>query len=114
MELIYFFFGPADFSSTAGFRGQWEGPGIAEQILQLKNTIKAAGKHCGVVSTSIQNLSERRDQGFQMLALGADTGLLLRSMHQSLKEVDRDLLPATSLDPADGSLVSKSDPGNKK
>ncbi len=109
-----FFFGPADFSSTAGFRGQWEGPGIAEQILQLKNTIKAAGKHCGVVSTSIQNLSERRDQGFQMLALGADTGLLLRSMHQSLKEVDRDLLPATSLDPADGSLVSKSDSGNKK
>ena len=109
-----FFFGPADFSSTAGFRGQWEGPGIAEQILQLKNTIKAAGKHCGVVSTSIQNLSERRDQGFQMLALGADTGLLLRSMHQSLKEVDRDLLPATSLDPADGSLVSKSDSENKK
>ena len=109
-----FFFGPADFSSSAGFRGQWEGPGIAEQILQLKNTIKAAGKHCGVVSTSIQNLSERRDQGFQMLALGADTGLLLRSMHQSLKEVDRDLLPATSLDPADGSLVSKSDSGNKK
>ncbi len=109
-----FFFGPADFSSSAGFRGQWEGPGIAEQILQLKNTIKAAGKHCGVVSTSIQNLSERRDQGFQMLALGADTGLLLRSMHQSLKEVDRDLLPATSLDPADGSLVSKSDSENKK
>ena len=109
-----FFFGPADFSSSAGFRGLWEGPGIAEQILQLKNTIKAAGKHCGVVSTSIQNLSERRDQGFQMLALGADTGLLLRSMHQSLKEVDRDLLPATSLDPADGSLVSKSDSENKK
>jgi len=109
-----FFFGPADFSSTAGFRGQWEGPGIAEQILQLKNTIKAAGKHCGVVSTSIQNLSERRNQGFQMLALGADTGLLLRSMHQSLKEVDRDLLLATSLDPADGSLLSKSDSENKK
>ena len=109
-----FFFGPADFSSTAGFRGQWEGPGIAEQILQLKNTIKAAGKHCGVISTSIQNLSERRDQGFQMLALGADTGLLLRSMHQSLKEVDRDLLLATSLDPADGSLLSKSDSENKK
>ena len=31
-----FFFGPADFSSTAGFRGQWEGPGIAEKILELK------------------------------------------------------------------------------
>jgi 2-keto-3-deoxy-L-rhamnonate aldolase RhmA len=25
-----FFFGPADFSSTAGYRGQWEGPGVAD------------------------------------------------------------------------------------
>ena len=24
-----FFFGPAAFSSTAGYRGQWEGPGVA-------------------------------------------------------------------------------------
>src|SRR5689334_12506308 len=29
-----FLFGPADLSSTAGYRGQWEGPGVAEQILQ--------------------------------------------------------------------------------
>ena len=28
-----FFFGPADFSSTAGYAGQWEGPGVAERIL---------------------------------------------------------------------------------
>ena len=104
-----FFFGPADFSSTAGFRGQWEGPGVAEQILSLKDTINAAGKHCGVVSTSTQNLTDRLDQGFRMLALGTDSGLLLRSLHQSLQEVDRDRLPATSLDPADGRVVSGSD-----
>ena len=106
-----FFFGPADFSSTAGFRGQWEGPGVAEQILSLKGTINAAGKHCGVVSTSNQNLTDRLDQGFRMLALGTDSGLLLRSLHQSLQEVDRDWLPATSLDPADGHVVSGSDAG---
>ena len=106
-----FFFGPADFSSTAGFRGQWEGPGVAEQILRLKETINAAGKHCGVVSTSTQNLTDRLDQGFRMLALGTDSGLLLRSLHQSLQEVDRDRLPATSLDPADGRVVSGSDAG---
>jgi len=104
-----FFFGPADFSSTAGFRGQWEGPGVAEQILSLKDTIKAAGKHCGVVSTSTQNMIDRVDQGFRMLALGTDSGLLLRSMHQSLQKVDRDRSPATSLDPADGCMVSRSD-----
>ena len=106
-----FFFGPADFSSTAGFRGQWEGPGVAEQILSLKDTINAAGKHCGVVSTSNQNLTDRLDQGFRMLALGTDSGLLLRSLHQSLQEVGRDRLPATSLDPADGRVVSGSDAG---
>ena len=106
-----FFFGPADFSSTAGFRGQWEGPGVAEQILSLKDTINAAGKHCGVVSTSNQNLTDRLDQGFRMLTLGTDSGLLLRSLHQSLQEVDRDRLPATSLDPADGRVVSGSDAG---
>ena len=104
-----FFFGPADFSSTAGFRGQWEGPGVAEQILSLKDTIKAAGKHCGVVSTSNQNMTDRLDQGFQMLALGTDSGLLLRSLHQSLQKIDRDRSLATSLDPADGHVISDSD-----
>ena len=107
-----FFFGPADFSSTAGFRGQWEGPGIAEKILELKNTIKNAGKYCGVVSTSNQNLTERIDQGFQMLAMGTDNGMMLRSLHESLKKVNRDRSPATSLDPADGHALPTSDNKN--
>lgn len=97
-----FFFGPADFSSTAGYRGQWEGPGVAEQILQLKDTIRAAGKHCGVMTTSIDNLVARREQGFHMLGVGADNGLLLSAIHQRLQAVDRDRMPAPSLDPADG------------
>ena len=78
-----FFFGPADFSATAGFRGQWEGPGVARQILELKDMIRQAGKHCGVVATGTANLAERFDQGFRMLALGLDGGLLLRSLHES-------------------------------
>ncbi len=28
-----FFLGPADFSASAGHRGQWEGPGVAEPSL---------------------------------------------------------------------------------
>ena len=102
-----FFFGPADFSASAGFRGQWEGPGIAEQILQLKDHINKAGKHCGVMTTSVDNLLERRGQSFRMLGVGADNGLLLRSIHQALQAVDRDRMPAPSLDPADGRSVQK-------
>ena len=85
-----FFFGPADFSATAGHRGQWEGPGVAEQLLDLKDTIRRAGKHCGVVATGAENLAERFDQGFRVLALGLDGGLLLRSLHESLAAVGRD------------------------
>ena len=97
-----FFFGPADFSASAGYRGQWEGPGIAEQILRLKDTIREAGKHCGVMTTSIENLVERGEQNFQMLGVGADNGLLLRAIHQALQAVGRDRKLAPSLDPADG------------
>lgn len=85
-----FFFGPADFSSTAGFRGQWEGPGIAEQILQMKDTLRQAGKNCGLIATSHENLIERQKQGFRMIGLGLDAGLLLRSLRASLAVVGRD------------------------
>lgn len=96
-----FFFGPADFSSSAGFKGQWEGPGIAEEILRLKDLIRAAGKHCGVMSTSPADLQKRVANGFQMLGLGNDAGFLFRSLHESLKAVGRDRTPSASLDPRD-------------
>lgn len=84
-----FFFGPADFSSTAGYAGQWEGPGVAEQILATKDAIRAAGKNCGLLATSNANLLERQEQGFRMLGLGMDGGLLLRSLLESLATVGR-------------------------
>src|SRR4051812_27692034 len=85
-----FFFSPADDSSPAGYAGQWEGPGVAQQILDIKDAIVAAGKHCGVVATGDANLAERRTQGFQMLGLGLDGGLLLRSLRATLSSVGRD------------------------
>lgn len=85
-----FFLGPADYSSTAGYPGQWEGPGVADQLLAIKDTVRRAGKHCGVVATSNENLIQRREQGFTMLGLGLDGGLLLRSLRASLAAVGRD------------------------
>jgi len=105
-----FLIGPADLSATAGSRGQWEGPGVAEQILKLKDTIHAVGKHCGLLATSAKDLVDRREQGFRMLGLGTDSGLMFRSLHQSLHAVGCDLHPATSLDPADGHAIRSSLP----
>lgn len=97
VELLWF--GPADYSSTAGYRGQWEGPGVADQILKMKDTIRAAGKHCGVLATSIDNMHERQAQGFRAIGLGMDSGLLLRSLKASLAAVGRDLTIRASLVP---------------
>lgn len=94
-----FFFGPADFSSTAGHRGQWEGPGVAEQILQMKDTIRAAGKHCGLIATSVENQRERQAQGFRAIGLGMDAGLLLRSLKGALAAVGQDRTLRASLAP---------------
>ena len=88
VELI--FFGPADLSSSAGFRGQWEGPGVADQILQAKDAIRRAGRHCGVLATSNDNVRERQQQGFRAIGLGMDTGLLVRSVRASLAVIGRD------------------------
>lgn len=85
-----YFFGPADFSSTAGYRGQWEGPGVAQQILDIKNTLCRAGKHCGLIATNHENVRERREQGFRMIGLGIDSGLLITELRARLKLVDRD------------------------
>lgn len=85
-----YFFGPADLSSTAGFPGQWEGPGVADLIVQAKDALRAAGKHCGVITTDNANLALRREQGFAALGLGLDAGLLLRSLHATLASQGRD------------------------
>jgi 2-keto-3-deoxy-L-rhamnonate aldolase RhmA/quercetin dioxygenase-like cupin family protein len=111
-----FFFGPADYSSTAGFRGQWEGPGVAAELLAIKDKLRAKGKYCGVMVTSHENLIERRQQGFRVLGVGSDAGLLLRSLHAALGIAgqdrrilptlvpEKDALPLTPLPRPPGSL----------
>ncbi len=85
-----FFFAPSDYSSTAGYEGQEEGPRVAQHILQAKEAALAMGKHRGLLATSNENLHERYQQGFRMLRLGSDSGLLLRSLHKALDSVGRD------------------------
>jgi 2-keto-3-deoxy-L-rhamnonate aldolase RhmA/quercetin dioxygenase-like cupin family protein len=85
-----FVIGPADYSSSAGYAGQWQGPGIGEQIQHVRDTIAAVGKTCGVIATSEANLLERRDQGFRMLGLGSDCSFLIRGMRTMLAAAGRD------------------------
>jgi 2-keto-3-deoxy-L-rhamnonate aldolase RhmA/quercetin dioxygenase-like cupin family protein len=94
-----FYFGPADYSSSAGYAGQWQGPGVAEQLLEIKNQITAAGKYCGVIATNDANFFERQAQGFRMICLGSDAGFLLRGLHTTLAAIGRDRKLNTALIP---------------
>ncbi len=78
-------FGPADYSASAGSLGEWEGPGVAAQLLDIKDRIRARGLPCGILCRDSQDLMQRRDQGFQMLGLATDTGLLIRGLQNAQK-----------------------------
>lgn len=101
-----FFFGPADFSASAGYRGQWEGPGVADEILRLKDSLRAAGKACGVLATGPKNLQQRVAQGFQMVGLGTDAGLFLRAVRDDLRALPRDCAPRADLEPCSSSAAA--------
>ena len=96
-----FFLGPNDYSSTAGFCGQWEGPGVSEALLAIKQTVRSHSKHCGVMTTSHADLVKRREQGFRMLGLGSDAALLFRSIADILTRIGRSPQIQTSFIPID-------------
>jgi 2-keto-3-deoxy-L-rhamnonate aldolase RhmA len=82
------FFGPADYSSSAGHLGEWEGPGVAERLLQIKDRIRARGVPCGIMGKDVTNARMRREQGFQLIGLGSDTGFLIRASQEAMKGLD--------------------------
>ncbi len=94
-----FFFGPADYSASAGFKGEWEGPGVANLILNANKLIRSRGKHSGVLTTGAADLQARQQQGFRMLAIGMDAALLVREMKAMLGSINRDRKMTTEFIP---------------
>lgn len=94
-----YFFGPADLSASAGYAGQWQGPGVTELLLGMKNQIRAAGKQCGLIASTIQEIELRLQQGFRIIAIGSDSGLMIRSLRETLLSVGRAVTLTTSLEP---------------
>ena len=79
------FVGPADLSARYGYLGQWEGPGVDKTVLDVKDRAWASGIACGIMSLDAADAVRRRDQGFQLIGLGSDAGLLIRSIKAALE-----------------------------
>jgi len=86
-ELEAIFFGPSDLSTSYGYLGQWEGPGVADKILDMRAKAAQLGIAAGLMCTSLDNGVLRRDQGFNLIGLGSDTALLIRSINQALEKL---------------------------
>jgi 2-keto-3-deoxy-L-rhamnonate aldolase RhmA len=81
--------GPADLSASYGYLGKWEGPGVADRVLEILNKANKKGIASGVMSTSVQDGILRRDQGFKMVGLGSDSTLLIRSITEAMERLGR-------------------------
>src|ERR1700730_13949614 len=91
-----FFWGPADFSASAGFVGEWEGPGIAQELLRIKERLRAQGfPCCGIMATDADNGKFRIEQGFQMIGLGVDCTLLIKTISELMNALGRPLKSET-------------------
>jgi 2-keto-3-deoxy-L-rhamnonate aldolase RhmA len=81
------FFGPADMSASYGYLGEWEGPGVAEAILDVRVRAEQKGITAGILGRNTAEVQQRRDQGFQMIGLGADVNLMIRSLQETLNSL---------------------------
>lgn len=84
------FLGPGDLSASRGAVGDWEGPGVAEINLDILKRARGRGIHAGIVARGTDEAMMRRDQGFGMVALGSDVGLLIRQIRSMTQALDRD------------------------
>ena len=84
------FFGPADLSASYGHLGEWEGPGVAERILDVRRKAESRGIAAGVLSRSPAEVARRTNQGFNLVGVGADMGLLIGAIKDRLGAVGWD------------------------
>jgi 2-keto-3-deoxy-L-rhamnonate aldolase RhmA len=89
-----FVFGPADYSAFAGFPGEWEVPGVAAELIRIKDQVRAKSFPCGVAITDPANGRARVEQGFQMIGLGVDCSILIKTLAEMLTALGRSVDPA--------------------
>ena len=84
------FLGPADMSASRGAVGEWEGPGVAEINLDILSRARDRGINAGIVARNTDEAIARRDQGFGLVSLGSDVGLMIRQISSMTTALGRD------------------------
>ncbi|MFW6421591.1 MAG: HpcH/HpaI aldolase family protein [Candidatus Bipolaricaulota bacterium] len=82
------FVGPVDLSNALGITGQFDHPKLKEQIDIVLETGLKNDMPVSTIAFDSQSANEFIEQGFQLIALAADSILLMRSAAEELSQVD--------------------------
>lgn len=91
------FLGPADLSATSGFLGEWEGGDVGSRVLEIHSKATAKGIAAGIMARAAGDSVTRRDQGFGMIALGADLNLMIRAVRENFAALGHQVTPGRCL-----------------
>lgn len=80
------FIGPADLSAAMGHRGNPQHPEVQAAILHITQCVKAAGKALGILYADPKHAQTYIDMGFNFVAVGVDTSLLVKSCQTLLSQ----------------------------
>lgn len=86
------FLGPGDMSASLGYVGEWEGPGVADINLDILARATAQGISSGIVARNTDEAIVRRDQGFGMVSLGSDIGLIIRQVRMMAEQLGKNTI----------------------
>ena len=75
------------------------GPAVEQKILDIKERVRASGKHIGIIAGTKAKVLKRQERGFRILCLGYDTGFLLTGMRSRLAELGRQVVLSPSFNP---------------
>jgi 4-hydroxy-2-oxoheptanedioate aldolase len=79
------FIGPADLSSSLGYRGKPTHPDVQKVIDEAARVIKAAGKAPGILMADEALVRHYIEIGFLFVAVGSDVGIMVRATNELAK-----------------------------
>lgn len=79
------FVGPMDLSVTMGIRGQFDHPDFVAATSKVIETARKHGKACGILGFSPPDIAKYYKQGYTVVAVGSDGGMVANGMKDLVK-----------------------------
>ena len=76
------FIGPSDLSASMGYVGQQDHPDVVAAVCKAIVSIKASGKHAGVLAVKKELIDKYSEAGAKFIGVGVDTAVLSNATKQ--------------------------------